>query len=69
MWCKFRTEIPTGKCSKGGPSVKNYNTMIKITTISGKSIKTITQQVTILNLNVQGKHVFKNEVKLQRTIS
>ena len=37
--------------------------MIKITTITGKSIKTIKQQVTILYLHVQGKHVFKNEVK------
>ena len=31
--------------------------------------KTIKQQVTKLYLRVQGKQVFKNEVKLQRTIS
>ena len=44
--------------------------MIKITMITGKSIKknTIKPQVTTLYLYVQGKQVFKNEVKLQRTI-
>ena len=40
--------------------------MIKITTITGKSSKnTIKQQVTKSYLHIQGKQVFKNEVKLQ----
>ena len=51
-------------------TIKNYKTMIRITTITGKSIKnTIKQQVTILNIHVQGKQVSKNEIRLQRTIS
>ena len=37
-------------------TIKNYNTMIKITTITGKSIKTIKQQVTKLYSHVAGKH-------------
>ena len=47
--------------------------MIKITTITGKSInkKQTNNEAASYNIifQVQGKHVFKIEVKLQRTIS